>query len=312
VQQPALRAQVKEAWSNNWLPMADPTQARPPRVWKVGTPYHVADIMADWRREHDDDRTALWLPVHNYVSPWPEAFTPEYLRRRREKMGPVAYARAYELVPISSDTLIFSPTWLDLYDEIPESEIKRGGEMVATFDFAYAEKRLKDDPDWSVCLIGWLSRSGNVWLTDMLRARKPFPEFKRDALTRCARAGVTRARAEANGPQRGIVQQLNNDAPFPVVGIERSADKITRATEQQAFVEAGRLHIPGRKGPTGETVPTATFAPLWDEMTTFPASEHDDTVDAVVDMMAACLRPVRQTRVARIQSPQVRPARLYQ
>lgn len=313
VQQPALRMQVKEAWDNNWLPMADPTQARAPRIWKVGTPYHVSDIMADWRRFHAEDGSLLWLPVVNYVSPWDDAFTADYLRERRERMGPVAFARAYELVPVSSEMLVFDPAWIDLYvDGIPQTEIDRpGGRMVATFDFAYSERKLKDDPDYSVCLIGWMAGSGNLWLTDLYRARLPFPEFARNALRLCNRAGVVDARAEANGPQKGIVAQLNADARFPVIGLDRAVDKVTRATATQSFVESGRLHVPGRRGPTGETVPTATFQPLWDEMTTFPASDHDDTVDAVVDMMGMASRAAGATRVSRIQSPTSRPASLY-
>lgn len=311
VQQPALRLQVKEFYENNWLPMGDPTGDTEPRIWKVGTPYHVADIMADWKRQHSEDGSLLWLPVTNFRSPWPEGFTEERMRAVREKMGPVAYSRAYELVPVSSEILIFDGAWIDLYEEIPETELRRDGQMVATFDFAYTEEKLKDDPDYSVCLIGWQTYSGNLWLTSLYRARLPFPEFKRHALALCARAGVTQARAEANGPQKGIVQQLNHEAPFPVIGLERSKDKITRAAERQAFVESGRLHMPARRGPTGEKVPAKEFQILYDEMTTFPASEHDDTVDAVVDMMGMTTRTPGRINVTRIPSPKSRPGSIY-
>lgn len=291
IQKPAEREKVKEAWQTNWLPMADYARGTP-RIWTIGTPYHVADITADWRAYHGKRGSLMRCPVTGgFDSPWPEVWTPDILRAQRESMGPVAFARAYELQPVSNELLIFLRDWIDscLYESRPP---RTRVEVIAAFDFAYTEKALKlkgakgaTDPDWSVCIIAERDNTGHLWLKDMLRLRATYPEFRQKALALCERHGVKRAAGEGNGPQAGIVQDLNSIAPFPVMSMDRLTDKITRAVEKQAFVESKRLHIPGEPLPGGGLEPTALFRPLYDEMLTFPAGNHDDTVDAVLDLI---------------------------
>lgn len=290
IQKPAERDKVKDAWNTNWMPMADHARGVP-RVWKVGTPYHVSDITADWRKYNGERGSLLQQPVENFVSPWPEVWTPEILREKRELLGPVAFARAYELKPVSSEVLVFEQHWLDsaLYTSIPSTDY----EMIASFDFAYTEKAMKiagasrgADPDWSVCLIAARDRRGHLWIKDMIRVRATYPEFKDRAIAACVRHGVTRAVGEGNGPQAGIVQQLNIEAPFPVTKVERVKDKISRATEKQSFVESRRFHIKSMEN--GDIL--AALQPLYDEMLMFPAGDHDDTVDAAIDLMDLAIR----------------------
>jgi predicted phage terminase large subunit-like protein len=289
VQQSALREQVKEAWANNWRPML--TRDAKPREWKVGTCYHVSDITADWRERHEKDSSLLRMPVVNYVSPWDTAFTTDVLRAEREAMGPIAFARAFELVPVSSEQIIFDSSWLDsaFYTELAPDTLNTGT-RIATVDFAFTEKasnksRGKGDPDYSVCIFGIRDGRGHVWVQDMIRVRSTFPDFSRQIIEYGARHEIDTMYAEANGPQAGLVQQLNDTAPFPVLGVNRSKDKITRASECQSFVESKRLHLRAERDGSGMMKPVASLRPLYDEMTTFPACEHDDTVDAVIDLM---------------------------
>jgi len=281
IQQPTLREQVKEFWYNNWLPMRDSTEGRVPRTWKIGTCYHVDDITADWRGLHFDDGGLLRQPVKGFQSPWPEQITHEYLSEVRAEVGPIAYARAYELTPVTSELIIFAADWIDgnLYDEIPDAEIT--GEAIASFDFAFTEKKMGGDPDWSVCLIGWRGPTGHLYIMDMLRVRESFPKFARRAMDLCDHHGVASGIAEANGPQAGLVQQLNEMSRFPITPAKRDRDKVTRATERQSFVESGRFHLRRGEGNRHDKRLDA----LYDEMTTFPASGHDDCVDAAVDLM---------------------------
>ncbi len=273
--------------------MLDSASPRTLKTWKVGTCYHVNDITSDWRSRHKEDGSLLRRPVVDWISPWPEVCTPEYLKRQRKALGPVAYARAYELNPVSSEILIFPREWLDdaLYaGDIPGPHAE-AGQMVATFDFAFTEARQKNDPDYSVCMIGWASSRGHVHLVDVVCTRTGFPEFIRLALKKCDDWGVTNGAAEANGPQRGLAQIINKESRFPIRYLERSKDKITRAAEKQAFVESGRLHLRGRSGQFGQLEPTQAMQPIYDQLVTFPASGHDDYVDTVVDICDFALRP---------------------
>lgn len=309
IQQPALREQVKEAWSTNWLPMLDMSAERAPRTWKVGTCYHVSDITADWRAYHAEHGSLLRVPVVDFRSPWGEVFTPEVLRTRREIMGPVAYGRAFELNPISSDVLVFEARWLD--DSLYEGEGE--GEHIAMIDWAFTEKRMASgkDPDYSVCIIARKTPNGTVYVRDLIRERMQFPDFMRRVIAACERYKVRYAGAEANGPQKGLVQQANQNAPFPVRPINRKLDKVVRASNVQAQVEMGRFRLAGERDGSGVLRVAKRLQPLYDEMTTFPAGDHDDTVDAAIDLMDArpatsgVSRPVEPTRVYSAASPRL-------
>lgn len=285
IKSPTDRESVKEAWATNWLPMLDIAAKQRPREWKVGTCYHVQDITADWRKYHREKNTLLRIPVVDYVSPWPEHYTAEYLRDRREKLGPIAYGRAFELNPVSAEQLIFPPAWFDsaLFEEIPHWEAMNG-KMIVTIDLAFSEKRQNNDPDWSVALFAWKSNNGHVWLVDIIRVRKTFPDFAELLIDRGVALKVADGRAEANGPQLGLAQQLNRMSPFPITALDRVVDKITRATAAQPFMESGRFHIPARRDDMGLLKVVPKFQTLYDEMTTFPASGHDDTVDTSIDL----------------------------
>lgn len=281
------RENVKDAWVTNWIPMLDPaSDFLPLKTWKVGTPYHVDDISAGWRKYHAGEGSLMRLPVRNFISPW-AVFDQKLLKSRRAVLGPTAYGRAYELNPISSEVIIFPSEWLDagLYTRVPDHH-RRSGSMIATFDFAFTEKKLNNDPDYSVCLIGWKSDQGHVWAREIVRGRMSFPKFKREALAACRRHGVEFGKGEANGPQKGLIQQMNEDSDFPIGCIDRTTDKVLRATKQQSFVETGRFHIRADPDEMGILAPTEPMQVLYDEMVTFPASGHDDLVDTAVDMMA--------------------------
>lgn len=284
VLQPALRAQVKEAVSNIWMPMLDPAASHPSRVWRSATPFHTDDITADWRRLHDAEGTLLRTPCIGDESPWPEAFTADILRARRDEMGAMAYARAYELVPLSSDLLVFRPEWIGHYRRESKPAITR---TIAALDWGYGRREQeRDDPDYSVCIVGEVDSERRLYLTEIIRVREPFPVFARMAAELLDRRGVSVVLAEANGPQKGIFDQFGEITKQPMLSVERTSDKHMRAAGAQPFVQSGKLMFPIDKD--GSLVPS--FQPVMDEMMSFPAGSHDDTVDVVVDL---CMEAVR-------------------
>jgi predicted phage terminase large subunit-like protein len=307
VLQPTLRAQVKEAVSNIWMPMLDPSATHEPRVWKSATPFHTDDITADWRREHAADGTLLRRPCEGDRSPWADVFTPEVLADWRRRMGPMAYARAYELVPLSSDLLVFRAEWLAYYRP---GELPPATQVVAAIDWGYGRKAQdRDDPDYSVCVVGEVDPQRNLYLTDVLRIREPFPVFAKQAAALLSRRGASVVYAEANGPQRGIFDQFTAMTSQPTVPVERVTDKHIRAAGAQPFVQSGKLRFPSDAD--GRVVPA--FQPVIDELLAFPAGSHDDTVDVVVDLCAAATSGTLSSRgrnVKRIERPDA-ISRLY-
>ena len=308
IQQSALREQVKEFWNTNWLPMRDFTKDKPARTWKVGTCYHADDITADWRRTHTEIGGLLRAPVVDFKSAWHEAITEDELRTIKKEIGTFAFARSYELEPVSSDLIVFDGEWIkgNMYSEIPEWE-KENGVMIASIDFAFTEKKLDGDPDWSVCIIAWKDRHNGIWLKDIIRQRTTFPDFARTVSSALRRANVSQAVAEANGAQKGLVQQLQQDCPsVPIRPLGRDKDKITRASERQAFVESGKLHFPMSDGFIRND-----FQVVYDEMTTFPVGGHDDTVDAIIDLIEITVNMGQPLKSARIESDKNKVRDMY-
>lgn len=300
VLQPALREQVKEAVANIWLPMLDPSATHPPRVWRTATPFHTDDITAQWRRTHEADATLLRRPCTDTESPWPQVFTPKVLAARRAEMGPMAFARAYELIPLSSDLLVFQPGWIRHYRPAELPQVTR---TIAAVDWGYGRKAQdRDDPDYSVCIVGEIDHARNLWITDILRIREPFPVFAQQAAALLSRRGASVVLAEANGPQRGIFDQFAAMTSQPMLAVERVADKHIRAAGAQPFVSGGKLLFPTDE--QGRV--RGDLQPVIDEMLAFPAGSHDDTVDCIVDMCGEAVRgslSTAETAVRRIEKP---------
>lgn len=278
---PAEREKVKEAWRNNWLPMRDFSAGRP-RTWRLFTPYHSDDLTAEWKRVGEQDGTLFWRPCRGFESPWGEVFTPDILQSQRREMGPLGYARAYELIPVSDESLIFRPEWLErgYYTGDPAHDATANGTVVAAIDWAFTANATGSG-DYSVCIIALMDSQANVWVLECLRMQATFPEFLRRAVDACDRLGVAQIIAEGNGPQAGLCQQLQQSTRIPVRRVARTKDKITRASEAQAMVEQHRLRLRCRAD--GRVEPSQQ--PIVDELVGFPAGEHDDTVDAVVDLL---------------------------
>ncbi len=287
---PALKSAVKMAVENTWLPMLDPNSNRQ-RVWMLDTPYTHDDLTSEWRKVHGAAGSLLCEPCIGFRSPWPEVFSEEHLQRMRESMGPTAYARAYLLEPVDSADLVFRSEWIDRScyrdDDAEWQSSKQSGRNIAAIDWAFSEKTVqRADPDWSVCLFGTVSRTGHLYLTDIIRMRSSYPDFCAAISKRMSLHGTECAWAEANGPQAGLVQQFRRLAPCPVIEVTRTTDKRVRAAQCQAFVEQGRIRFPlGTDGNLRESMVVVR-----DEMCAYPAASHDDCVDAALDLMTAALK----------------------
>lgn len=297
IQFPSLRTRVKEVYRNATQNM----QVKNARVWRVYTPYHVADLTVDW--EKNPAIKVLSEPVVAWRSPWPEEFPPERLKAILQDIQETAFARAYYLKRVADSDILIKTAWLD--QSMYLGEIPIAGTRVGSIDFAFTKKRQggvaisSNDPDYSVLLVAVVDGNGNCYLDKLIRVRTTFPEFKQLCITHGADCDLVFAEAVAG--QIGLIQDLNATTPLTVKSVApaegmggQAYDKKGRLNAVSSMIEAGKVHVPGYEQ-QGEILPRQEFEALYNEVTTFPVCEHDDTVDALTQM----LREVKRRYVNR-------------
>jgi predicted phage terminase large subunit-like protein len=290
IRQEGMRSQVKEAYRETWLPTLEPDG----REWRQATPWHIDGITMDWVREGQSGTTPMFFRACEGISssPWPEKFTPAVLKAYRDKMGEIAYSRAFCLRAMSGEEVVFRDS--DLLDNacpLPDRARLRSPVRWTAIDLAFSDeeraigRRGKDEADYSVMGIADLNADGHVYMVRVHRQKTSYPKFKQLVVSEAVRSGVRRAVIESNGPQKGLRQDLATELAkvgiATIVGNRRN-DKFARASAVQNVVEQGRFHL--RTGPDGELLDD--MRPMYREMSMFPVAGKDDTVDVAVDLMA--------------------------
>lgn len=103
--QPKLRAQIADTIFSNWFPMLDGPEAR---WYCIGTPWHVEDIVSQFRNNPDIPKSPEVKVGPNFESPWPERHSSEYFKELLKKYGRISFNRGYRLVAISANE-----TWIN-------------------------------------------------------------------------------------------------------------------------------------------------------------------------------------------------------
>ena len=290
IRQPAKRLQVIEAFGNTWMPMG----VKNARVIRTGTPYHTADIMSEWT----DLASQGGLPMmelkvdDHYNSPWPEEFSQSRLRMMLEsgRMNKTAYARAYQLIPLSNEDVVFQEA--DLVASISRlpTTSARKTTRIAALDLAFTEKTgslsKNKDPDFSVLAIADVTDDGHVYMVNVTRARATSPKFLKMCEVDLDIYRPSVCYSEAAGPLAGVTDQWRE--PFRrkgcrlVTETRQNVDKYSRAIERQNIVEGGRFHL--RPEDNGELA--RGMKVMFNELCEYPLGGHDDCVDCAVDLMA--------------------------
>jgi predicted phage terminase large subunit-like protein len=121
-----------------------------------------------------------------------------------------------------------------------------------------------------------LVRGQSIFILEVIRARLEYPELKKTVLhhhnrwrlSACSSCGLL---IEKKGSGLSLIQDLQRHN-IHAIGINPDGDKIIRMAAQSASIEAGAVHLP-------------INAPWLDEfkkeILAFPASKHNDQVDAL-------------------------------
>jgi predicted phage terminase large subunit-like protein len=114
---------------------------------------------------------------------------------------------------------------------------------------------------------------GNIYVLDVVRDRLSMHAAMQAVERLAERWRPTSIAVESVGYQAAMADELLRTTSLPVVKVTPRADKITRAQSLIARIEQGLFYVPAH----------AVWRDVYmRELTSFPAAEHDDMVDATV------------------------------
>lgn len=99
---PALRTTIKAAFWGNWMNMLEPQG----RLIYIATPWHRQDLTSELMAH--PRFSFLCHPIDEAYTPlWPQKWSSEILRRREAEIGRREFARAFRLLALSEEEVLF-------------------------------------------------------------------------------------------------------------------------------------------------------------------------------------------------------------
>jgi predicted phage terminase large subunit-like protein len=248
---------AEEAWNEVLRPaMAD----RQGHGLFIGTPkgynwakrlYDKAQNDPDWATWHFSSEEGGWIP-------------PKELEAIRAEIGAVMFSQEHMAQFVDLASNIFRRDWWQYYREEPATH-----GCIQSWDTAFKKG---SENDYSVCTTWGLTKNAYV-LLDMWRGQVEFPELKRQVQALYAKHKPYAVIVEDKASGQSLIQELQKETVMPVFPVKVDSDKITRANAATPIIEAGKVMLPNE---------APWLFDFIEEMTAFPAGEHDDIVDSVV------------------------------
>ncbi len=209
----------------------------------------------------------------------PERFPRHVIDGLKRDMGSYAWAGQYQQRPTAREGGLFKRSWFKLVGAIPAGSRKR----CRAWDWAATKKTTTNKPDWTAGVKVSRGEDGTFLIENVNRFQGSPMEVQATTKAVAMLDGVaTTIRITQDPGQAGKAQvetSIRALAGFQVVSKPATGDKATRATPAAVQCEAGNVSILK----TGDADRDSWIEPFLAEVTTFPASAHDDQVDAFAD-----------------------------
>ena len=298
------RAKTWNWWTKVIIPMPDPKVGT---LVVIGTILHYDSLLSRLLKQEDEKgvkvyRTKVYRAVEQdgtYL--WPERLSPEFLENARRRMGTHAFNQEYLNNPLNSDTQIFRPQWwrwwtaADVrYDEEQDSWLFRD-QPLRIFQACDPAISQEGDPDeFVVCTIG-VAPDNTILLLDLFAGHLDFPAQIERLKALIADWMPEAVGIESNAYQDALRQHLRTQVLAPIRRVKHKGGQgkawdVGRITAMSPYVENGQILLrAARQGENGVLDPMGLVAqrihasayPLFEQASQYPASAHDDRLDAL-------------------------------
>jgi predicted phage terminase large subunit-like protein len=197
----------------------------------------------------------------------------------KASMGTMEFSAQYQQAPVPVEGNLIKWSWFKFYDQLPTPS--PSDKIIVSWDTALSSSELAD---YSACVV-LLVRYRTIYILDVIRARFEYPDLRRAVLENYHRwlrmTSSCDLIIENKGSGLSLIQDLRRDHIY-AIGINPEGDKIMRMAGQTAAIESGAVHLPAS---------AAWIEDFKKELLSFPASKHDDQIDALSQALQRAFDP---------------------
>ncbi len=196
---------------------------------------------------------------------WPEKFSEEHLIRTRSTISARWWSSLYQQRPAPIQGAILKREYWKYYEPGEEPPFLY---KFHSWDTAHGSK---EGDARSVCTV-WGATQEDLFLLDVWKGRVEFPELKAQAVALASRdlPGFVLVEDKASG--KDLIPELRRGTRLPIVPVQVTKDKETRAHAASPVIESGRVFLPSR---------APWLADFLDETASFPRGRLKDQVDSL-------------------------------
>jgi predicted phage terminase large subunit-like protein len=202
---------------------------------------------------------------------WPGYINLEMLLQIKRTQGSRNWDALYQQRPRPGEGGIFKDAWCRIrYGVIPDD----AKICVHSWDTAQKEDQINDP---SACSVWNLGRGiPGYYLREVFAERMEYPTLRRKVINFAERDNPAAILIEDKSSGSSLIQDLRNSTSLPIIPIEPNGNKLFRASEVSAMVEAGLVHLPEK---------ASWLVDFEGEFFGFPLSTHDDRVDSLTQFL---------------------------
>lgn len=254
-----------------------------------GTRYHFSDLYGHLIANEmaDCHQIVPALDVHGR-SPWPEKYSSEYFRTKRDQLGLVIFNSQFQCDTEAMRGEIFDIDWMG--EPVNLGDIPAKAHWHAGIDLAIKTTDAHD----MFAMVGIAVEGSDIWVASLYAGHIGFSDQTRkikdwwdDGMGGvCDKKRIISFAIETNAYQDAQYQRLKEERPDMVLRpITTTKDKVTRAHRLAARFEEGKVHI---------------CKPVWnaivDHLLQFPGGRYKDIFDALDLAVTAAFKRHRRNR----------------